>query len=441
VNVDELLNNLPCGLLSFADDGVVRLANGTLHAMLGYAAGEIEGQHVERLLTIAGRIFYQTHFFPLLRLHGRAEEIFLLLRCKDGREVGALVNGVRHERGGVVVNDCVLLEVRERRKYEDALLAARRTAEAALATLAARTREVEIANVRLEEQTIELEVQQQELQEQTTELEAQSEALQMLNDELQARSTELDRARATADEANRAKTEFLATMSHELRTPLNAIGGYVDLLTLGLRGPLTADQVHDLERIRRANQHLMGLVTDILNFARLEAGQVAFHLEDVDLASAVADLEPLVATQLATRGLTFDFDGCTGAPGERSHVGRADPEKLRQVLLNLLTNAIKFTEAGGRVAVTCESDVGAGVVRLRVSDTGRGIAAKERDRIFEPFVQVDRESTQASQRGVGLGLAISRDLTRGMGGDLTVESEEGRGSTFIVTLVAARLTE
>jgi signal transduction histidine kinase len=189
-----------------------------------------------------------------------------------------------------------------------------------------------------------------------------------------------------------------------------------------------------MKRIDRASQYLMGLVTDVLNFARIDAGQVEFHLADVELASVVSDVEPLIKPQLAAKGLSFDHDACAPDTPDQPHRVRADGEKLRQILLNLLTNAVKFTDAGGRVALACEADRTSGVVRVRVSDTGRGIPAEQLERIFEPFVQVDRHRVHDSQQGVGLGLAISRDLARGMGGDLTVESEEGRGSTFTVLL-------
>jgi signal transduction histidine kinase len=243
-----------------------------------------------------------------------------------------------------------------------------------------------------------------------------------------ARLLESERtARATAEGANRAKSEFLSTMSHELRTPLNAIGGYVDLLDLELRGPVTPAQREDLRRIRRSAQVLMALVTDILNFARLDAGQVQFRLEAVRLDLALAEIEDLIAPQVRAKGLTYDYDSC----GE-TLVVRADSERLKQVLLNLLSNAVKFTEPGGRIALSCEeSDAW---VRISVADTGRGIPVDQLDRVFEPFVQVDRHLTQASQQGVGLGLAISRDLARRMGGDLTAESTLGAGSTFTLTL-------
>ncbi|MDB4888988.1 MAG: domain S-box-containing protein [Gemmatimonadetes bacterium] len=253
--------------------------------------------------------------------------------------------------------------------------------------------------------------------------------------EVEKARTDAESLRAEAEAANAAKSQFLSTMSHELRTPLNAISGYTELLTLELRGPLNDQQRHDLDRIRRASQHLMGLVTDVLNFAKIDAGRVEFHLADVDLKWVVDDIEPLIGPQLAAKLLTFDHDGCASDSDQPLRV-RADAEKVRQILLNLLTNAVKFTDAGGLVALSCEKDATKGVVRMRVSDTGRGIPADQIDRIFEPFVQVDRHRTLGSQQGVGLGLAISRDLARAMGGDLSATSELGVGSTFTLVLPA-----
>jgi signal transduction histidine kinase len=247
-----------------------------------------------------------------------------------------------------------------------------------------------------------------------------------VTDQVRARQ-EIEAARAEAEEANRAKSQFLATMSHELRTPLNAIGGYAELLLLGVRGELNAAQREDVERMRRSGQHLLGLINDILNFAKLEAGQVEFHIHSVPLGPLVGEIDDLIRPQVAAKALRYEPPECD--PALRVC---ADPEKVRQILLNLVANAVKFTDPGGTVAVRCAVDGGRALVH--VTDTGRGIARDQLRRIFDPFVQVDRHITPASQQGVGLGLAISRDLASGMGGTLTAESEVGRGSTFTLAL-------
>ena len=237
-------------------------------------------------------------------------------------------------------------------------------------------------------------------------------------------------ARSEAEAANRAKSDFLAVMSHELRTPLNAIGGYAELMEMGIRGPVTPQQAEDLRRIQASQRHLLGLVNEVLNYARIETGSVHYELTDVPLGAVVASVEPLVAPQLAAKGLGYTVSKCDPQP-----VARADKEKVRQVLLNLLSNSIKFTERGGRVEVSCEARDGQ-VVVIQVRDTGVGIPPNELARVFEPFVQVNASLTR-TQEGAGLGLAISRDLARGMGGDLTAESEPGVGSTFTLSLPAA----
>ena len=236
-------------------------------------------------------------------------------------------------------------------------------------------------------------------------------------------------ARQAAEEANRAKTQFLATMSHELRTPLNAISGYAELLSLGLRGPTTPEQQEDLGRIMRSQRHLLSVINDILNFARLEAGHVEYRVADVPAADLLGDLESLIRPQLAAKRLEFSLEPVTDGI-----VVRADAEKVRQVLLNLVANAVKFTAPGGHIRIACDADDTH--VRIRVTDTGIGIPTDRRGAIFEPFVQLHRTLAQPSE-GTGLGLAISRDLARGMGGELTVESEPGSGSTFTLALQRA----
>jgi PAS domain S-box-containing protein len=252
---------------------------------------------------------------------------------------------------------------------------------------------------------------------------------------------EITKSREAAEAANEAKSQFLAMMSHELRTPLNAIGGYTDLLTMELRGPLTEAQRVDLGRIKKSGQHLLAIINDILNLARIEAGRLDLHLTNVPLAAALDDVEALITPQMQAKGLTF-----TSAHPDTELAARADAEKLQQILLNLLSNAVKFTPSGGRVTVQCDlvpagesphgDAAGQSQIVIQVQDTGRGISADKLATIFEPFVQIDRRGTVESQQGVGLGLAISRDLARAMDGELSVVSTFGAGSTFTLTLPA-----
>ena len=238
--------------------------------------------------------------------------------------------------------------------------------------------------------------------------------------------TENARALEAAEAASQAKSDFLAMMSHELRTPLNAIDGYAELLMLGVHGPLTDDQREDIERIRRSERHLLGLINEVLNYTRLEAGAVQYDTSDVRLDELVASCDALTAPQRSAKRLDYRFDGCP-----RDLLVRADPDRLRQILLNLVGNAIKFTPEGGSIVVACSADDH--FVSVAVTDNGPGIDADRLENIFEPFVQVGPRYTRPSD-GVGLGLAISRDLARGMGGELSVRSVPGRGSTFTLTL-------
>jgi signal transduction histidine kinase len=234
-------------------------------------------------------------------------------------------------------------------------------------------------------------------------------------------------SRTQAVEANRAKSEFLAVMSHELRTPLNAIAGYTDLLECGIKGPLTEGQREYIQRIARSGRALLSVINDILNFAKLEAGQIEIRSERHAVAPVIANTATLIEPQVQAKGLHYRFDAC----GDDVHF-MGDAERLEQILVNLLTNAIKFTPEGGTVELTCETS--ADTITIRVTDTGRGIPPGKLEAIFDPFVQIDRHLTQGPAQGTGLGLAISRDLARRMGGDLSATHASSGGAAFILTL-------
>jgi len=248
------------------------------------------------------------------------------------------------------------------------------------------------------------------------------------NAELKAKE---DARRVAASEtANVAKSTFLTAMSHELRTPLNAIGGYTELLTLGLGGPTTPEQLDYLERIRRSQQHLLGIISDLLNFSRIEAGTLTYDIRQLSLKLVIEGVVPLIEPQAAAKEIVLKTDTTT-----HDCLVLGDRAKVDQILLNLLSNAIKFTDSLGTVTVECNES--GNTASIAVVDTGSGIPPDKLDAIFEPFVQLGR-SLSSAHEGTGLGLAISRELARAMNGNLTVSSKVDSGSTFTLTLPRAK---
>ena len=259
------------------------------------------------------------------------------------------------------------------------------------------------------------------------------------------RATEAARRAAfeAAEQASRLKTVFLATMSHEIRTPLNAIMAYTDLLGMDIGGSLTDVQHEQLRKIRTSSQHLLGIVEDVLDVSRMEAGRIAVGRERLRVGTVISQAISLVEPQAGVRGVEI-VDAVSGSSAD--HWCWADEERARQILVNLLSNAIKFTDRGGRITVSAGTAAepprdarleGEGPwVYVRVEDTGQGIPPERMEAIFEPFVQVDMNLTR-QHGGAGLGLAISRRLARLMGGDVTVRSDVGIGSSFFLWFPAA----
>jgi signal transduction histidine kinase len=248
------------------------------------------------------------------------------------------------------------------------------------------------------------------------------------NAELKAKE---DARRVAASEtANVAKSTFLTAMSHELRTPLNAIGGYTELLTLGLGGPVTPEQVDYMERIRRSQHHLLGIISDLLNFSRIEGGTLTYDIRQLSLKQVIDGVVPLIEPQAEAKNIALKTDTTT-----HDCLVLGDRAKVDQILLNLLSNAIKFTESPGTVTVECTES--GNTASIAVVDTGPGIPPDKLEAIFEPFVQLGR-SLSSAHEGTGLGLAISRKLARTMKGNLSVSSTVDSGSTFTLTLPRAQ---
>ena len=237
--------------------------------------------------------------------------------------------------------------------------------------------------------------------------------------------TELVRARRIAEEANQAKTDFMATMSHELRTPLNAIMGYLDLLRMGVPAALPEGARAQVERIGSSAYHLLQIIEEVLTFTRLQGGGFAVETTDVNVEQVIAEIRAIIEPLAAQKGLRFDVDNNYPAPTLHT-----DARKLRQILLNLLGNAVKFTDAG---FVHLEIGSNDGALYFRVRDSGVGIQAHAVNRVFEPFWQGDQSRTRP-WGGTGLGLAISQRMAALLGGEITVASEPERGSTFTFLL-------
>lgn len=255
-----------------------------------------------------------------------------------------------------------------------------------------------------------------------------TEELQAINKELEQTNQELTRALAEIEAANRSKSAFVRAMSHELRTPLNSVIGFADLLASGLAGPLNDEQLKQVRMIGEAGRHLLALVNQVLDLARIEAGHLDLAFEDLDARELVSQAVETLRPQADAKGLVLE----SLLPPEPVPL-RSDRMRVLEILINLIGNAVKFTDAGSvRVSVGARD----GIVSFAVSDTGPGIDPDDADHIFREFTQGTRSGGRQAIPGAGLGLAISKQLAEAMGGRIDLESELGRGSTFTLRLPA-----
>ncbi len=301
-------------------------------------------------------------------------------------------------------------------RYERVAATAQHSQEVLVALeMLAREQSEEVA-----QQNLELKAQARELREHREVLATQNQVLVAQNEALQL--------------ASRHKSEFLANMSHELRTPLNAVIGFSELMMEGLAGPLTPEAQEYTQDILRSGRHLLAMINDILDLAKIESGKMELRRERVELALALREAEEMARPMALRKGLHMEVRAnaevyCTG-----------DAQRLRQVALNLLSNAVKFTPAGGRITCEVRASADGRQAELVVSDTGIGIAPSHHELIFEQFRQVDGSNAREFE-GTGLGLALVRQFVEAMGGRVSVQSELGKGATFTVRLPASATVE
>lgn len=352
--MNDVLDVVPCGYLCFDADGRILCANAKMAAMVEDTPKSLSGSSIENLLTVGARIFYQTHFYPLLKLKGVVEEIFLTLRTRSGGEIPVLVNAARRELTGTDVYDCSVFLVHQRGKFEDQLLKAKKSAE----------------------------------------------------------------------EAARVRDDFLAVVSHELRSPLNAILGWAQILRLGA----DADMVEEGARVIERNAQMQArLIEDLIDVSRTVSGKLRLAVETVSLQSVIEQALDVVGLAAESKAIKIhtELDPAVGPIS-------GDPSRLQQVIWNLLSNAVKFTPEGGSVRLQLKRIKSH--LELQVSDTGEGIVPELLPYVFQRFRQAEGASA-ARHHGLGLGMAITKEIVELHGGTIRAESAgKGTGATFFVSL-------
>lgn len=393
-SVDDALNLVPCALLSFAEDGSLLSLNDASLKVLGYSRDELLGRPMETLLTLASRMFFQTHFFPLLRMHGKVEEISLSLRSKTGDAVPVLVNAARQERAEGAVHHCALMTVRERGKYEEELLKARRVAEESLQS---------------------------------------NEELRQARQELETHARELDQKLSQLEQRNQQLTRVSHILSQDLREPVRKISMFACLFTREDREGLSLTGQRSLDRIKSVSVRLEQLVTALHQLVMLDVADEP--LEEVDLLDALGSARQRLAETAGPHSMTLRCGPLPVIEGRR--------RQLVMLFYHLLDNAAKFRrpDTYPQVDIECQRIQQNGFrsikdryryidfVRIVFADNGMGFDSGNREFVFEVLTKLDQESP-----GLGIGLPFCRKVMDNHKGSISVESEPGRGTRFTLLL-------
>jgi signal transduction histidine kinase len=396
--MDAILDRMPAGYLAFGDDGVIVATNATLCAILACPTESLVGKHLENILTVPGRIFYQTHVFPLLKMQGYVNEVYVSARCGAGEEVPLLINAVRRDMGGITLNECVVVAMRRRNEYEDEILKAKRAAETANAEKDRALEALEVAQTELLRKQEELRIRNCQLEEMQETLEQQ----------VKERTARLERQTAELQ-------SFNYSIAHDFRAPLRALVYTSRFLREEGAAQLTEEQAQLLDRqIYNANR-LSRLVDDLLQYSRLSLQEV--HPVPIDLTAIARAARDKVLADLGRDDVTFHIPAGIAAVGDAS--------LIQVVLENLFDNAAKFSPGGG-VVWFGEQDQGGERIYF-VRDEGIGLDMSYAHKIFEPFQRLHHDDEYS---GTGIGLALVERIVSRHDGRVWVESELGRGSTF-----------
>lgn len=397
-STDEILDRLPAGFIAFTDDGIVTLVNRTLGTMLEMSPEHILGQRVEIILTVPSRIFYQTHVFPLLKVQGRVEEVYLSVRMANGDELPTLINGVRFEGSSSAINELLMVPMKRRNDYEDQILAAKRDLEQA-------NNAKDIINESLQITQDALKRQQEQLRLRNCELESLKESLE---EQVAARTAELTKMVAELE-------GFNYSIAHDLRAPLRGIQMSGALLLRECPDNLSEEQL-ELLRTQVANSKRMTkLIEDLLQFSRLNLVPMKRHR--VDISRFARSAAERVLRDYERSDISIHVEPDLEATGDRTMIDL--------VVHQLIDNAVKYSPNGGVVRLGWSGSA------FFVSDTGIGISERYKDKIFRPFERLHRDDEFS---GTGIGLANVQRIISRHGGRIWFESEEGKGTTFFFTL-------